>query len=84
MNITTRKRRARKGIPWIKHHYSKWYRLKLSLGQMMAASVAAQGLAQIRAIQATKSADKLGKALAIADTVIKTQVAANKASRQFI
>lgn len=84
MNITTRKRRARKGVKWINHFYSKWYHLRLALGQMMAASVIAQGAAQIGVIKSSPISNKKEKIAAIAEIVIETQKAAIKASRHFI
>jgi len=87
MNITTRKRRSRKGVKWINHYFSKWYRIRLAFGNMQAALVISQGLAQINAIKSVrldKTKTQKDKAFAIAQCVVNTQVAALKARNQFI
>ena len=87
MNVTTRKRRARKGVKWINHSYSKWYRIRLSYGSVMAAEILAQGMAQINAIRATSAPtpeEKVKKAFAIAECVININATVARASRHFI
>ena len=87
MNITTRKRRDRKGVKWINHHYSQWYRARLAFGNVMGYSVALRCEAQIRHIQSTSAKtkqEKINKAAAIAQAVINMNIAINKAKMIFI
>lgn len=87
MNITTRKRRARKGVKWINHFYSKWYRTRLALGNVHAAMIVSQGLAQLNCIKSArldKNKTQTDKALAAARCIINTNVELMKARTMFI
>ena len=84
-SITTRKRRSRKGVKWINHHYSKWYRIKLAFSRMGMAGIYAQGLHRIKIIQLTKaitSTQKMNKSFAIAAAVINTHANALKLNQK--
>lgn len=87
MNVTTRKRRSRKGVKWINHFYSKWYHKRLAIGNMLACGVISQGLARINAIKSAsfgKSATKLNKSIAISKCAVDTFGAALKAKMMFV
>jgi len=87
MNITTKKRRSRKGVKWINHFYSKWYRKRLAFGNIQAALIASQALAQINCIKSVridKAKSHIDKAHAIAQCVVNANIAMLKARTMFV
>jgi len=87
MNVTTRKRRSRKGVKWINHFYSDWYRKRLALGNIHAALIASQALTQINCIKSAridKAKSQKDKAYAIAQCVVNANIAMLKARTIFI
>lgn len=72
MNITTRKRRSMKGVKWINHYYSNWYRRRRSVALIACATIAAQSASQLNIVRFTHTLNKIDKALAIAEIVTNT------------
>jgi len=76
-SVIRKQKLNKKGIKWIKHPLSRWYRIRRALQYSKYATLCAYSKHHIDIIRASNMG-KFDKAVEIAKTVINTQVAINK------